>query len=229
MTIVLTLIAYTVAAVFYLRFIWRFVLWSRLEPDPAPAEGRKPFSLALTVFDVLFLRRLFAVNPILWFGEWVFHVSFVIVFINHLRYVFLTPPWFVVLAAPLAKVTSITLPLALLYILLFRALSMAFTKDYFTSRYNLFLTSAILLTAVTGFFLRHTYRTDMVRVKEYALGVLAFRPVGFPDSIMFALHFALALLVIVLVPTHIFTAPLVSFDAARRDTTIQTLIHDNEK
>ena len=229
MTIALTSIAYMAAAVFYLRFIWRFVLWSRLEPDKPPCGPGSPSSAALAVLDVLFLRRLLVLNPILWIGEWVFHVSFIIVFISHLRYVFLTPPWFVVLVTPLAKVTSITLPLALLYILLFRVLSMAFTKDYFLSRYNLFLTSVILLTAVTGFFLRHTYRTDMVRVKEYVLGVLAFRPVGFPDSIMFALHFTLALLVIVLVPTHIFTAPLVTFDAARRDTTIRTLIHDNEK
>ena len=229
MTIALTSIAYMAAAVFYLRFIWRFVLWSRLEPDRTPGKHGSPSSVALTVLDVLFLQRLFSVNPILWIGEWVFHVSFVVVFINHLRYVFLTPPWFVVLAAPLAKVTSITLPLALLYILLFRVISMAFTKDYFTSRYNLFLTSAILLTAVTGFFLRYTYRTDMVRVKEYALGVLSFRPVGFPDSIMFAIHFTMALLVIVLVPTHIFTAPFVSYDAARRERTLWSLIHNNEK
>lgn len=229
MTIILTLTAYMVAVVFYLRFIWRFILWSRLEPDQAPAKGRKPFSVALTVFDVLFLRRLFAVNPVLWFGEWVFHVSFVIVFVNHLRYVFYAPPWFVVLAAPLAKVTSITMPLALLYILLFRLLTTAWSSEYFTSKYNMFLSSAFLLTAASGYLLRKTYRADLASVKEYALGVLSFRPVGFPDSTMFAVHFILALLVILLVPTHIFTAPLVNFEAAKRDAMLRTLIHDNEK
>ena len=44
----------------------------------------------MTALDVVFLGRVFVVNPALWFGEWVFHASFLLVLLRHLRY-FLDP------------------------------------------------------------------------------------------------------------------------------------------
>ena len=228
MTIALTMIAYIVVAAFYIRVIWRLVLWSRQSMEEMPGKGSAISSFVQSVFDILFLRRLLRANPLLWFGEWVFHASFIIVFTTHLRYVFLTPPALVVFLMPLAKVTAYTLPVSLIYIILFRFISLVAVKDFFTSRYNLFLTTSILLTAISGGLLKYVYRPDIINVKQYVMDGLAFSPAMLPKSALFALHFTLAMLVISVVPSHIFTAPFVSYDASRRERTLKSLVHDDE-
>jgi len=177
----------------------------------------------------LFLRRLLALNAALWVGEWVFHISLVMAFLSHIRFLFHPAPEVLALAVPLGKVAAYTLPASLAYILVFRLTSLVFVREYFTSAYNMFLTSSLLLVSVTGFLLRHGYRTDLIAVKEYVLRGLALRPVGFPDSGMFAAHFTLALLVIYAVPSHIFTAPFTMMDASQRQEGIGGLMHEGDE
>jgi nitrate reductase gamma subunit len=227
MTIALTVLAYIVAAVFYLRIIWRFILLSRLKGEVV--QGASVLSIYNTVLDVVFLRRLLKANPLLWIGEWVFHVSFIIIFMGHLRYLLNPAPEFVILLSVTVKLVSITLPASLIYILIFRLINKIRARDYYMSRYNLMLVVTILLASASGIALRFLYRTDLVKVKEYILGGLSFNPVGFPDSAMFAAHFILALIVISVIPTHIFTAPFISMDVSSREEGISSMMHSNEK
>lgn len=229
MTNAITAAAYIVAALFFLKVIWRFIVWHGTRETEQTTRGGTHVSAALWFLDILFLRRLISTNVLLWAGEWVFHASLGLVFLSHLRFFFHPAPEFFTLAVPLGKVAAYTLPASLAYILSFRLIALTFVRGYFTSAYNMFLTTSLLLTSLTGFLLRHGYRTDLISVKEYILRGLAFRPVEFPDSTMFAAHFALALLVVAAVPSHIFTAPLTLFDAGRREEGIGELMHDDER
>jgi len=183
--------------------------------------------VALAVMDILFLRRLLALNPVLWVGELVFHISLSLVFLSHLRFFFHPIPGFLTIAIPLGKLAAYTMPASLAYILLIRLFALAFARGYFTSMYNMFLTSVIFLSSVTGDLLRHVYRADIISVKDYMTKFFAFNPVEFPDSGLFAAHFGLALVVLVAIPTHIFAAPLSLLDAGSRQEGIRTLMRDN--
>jgi nitrate reductase gamma subunit len=229
MTFLLTVAAYIVALFFYVSLSLRLVRWALREGQRTPWRRRSPASVVLAALDIVFLRRLLALNPVLWIGEWVFHASLVLVFLSHLRYFFHPAPEIFTLAVPLGKVAAYTMPASLAYILLFRLSAMLFAKGYFTSMYNMFLTTVILLTSVTGDLLRHVYRADLIGVKNYMIKFFAFKPAEFPDSAMFAAHFALALLVVAAVPTHIFAAPLSLLDAGVRQEGIRTLMRDDEE
>lgn len=229
MTVPLTAAAYLVALFFYVSLTWRLVRWASLKGQGIPGRRRSPVSVIMAALDLVFLRRLLALNPVLWIGEWVFHVSLVLVFLSHLRYFFHPAPDIFTLAVPLGKVAAYTMPASLAYILLFRLLAMIFARGYFTSMYNMFLTTVIFLSAVTGDLLRHIYRADLISVKDYMIKFFAFKPVQFPEGTMFAAHFALALLVVAAAPTHIFAAPLSLLDAGDRQEGIGTLMHDDEE
>lgn len=223
----LTVAAYITGAVFYTRVTRRFVRWALWEGQRTPGRKRSPVSVGLAALDILFLRRLLALNPVLWVGEWVFHASLVLVLLSHLRYFFHPAPEIFALAIPLGKIAAYTMTASIAYILLFRLFAMVFAKAYFTSMYNMLLTSVIFLSSVTGDLLRHVYRADIVSVKDYMINFFAFKPVQLPESTLFAAHFALALLVLAVAPTHIFAAPLSLLDAGDRQEGIRTLMHDD--
>ena len=74
---------YAVIVAFYLRLGVHALRWAQAAWRTVPAPGRsRAGTLRATVgaaLDVLLLRRLFLANPLLWFGEWVFHASLALV------------------------------------------------------------------------------------------------------------------------------------------------------
>jgi nitrate reductase gamma subunit len=121
----------------------------------------------------------------LWLAAIVFHYSFLVVFIRHLRF-FLEPvpevllfvqeiDGFLQIGVPVMFITSITLLLGVGYLFLRRAFIpqvryISIAGDFFP----LFLIIAI---ATSGILLRHFVKTDIVGVKEITLGLISFQPV----------------------------------------------------
>jgi hypothetical protein len=64
-------------------------------------------------------------------------------------------------------------------------------------------------------------------VKLFALGILSVHPSGLPGSLLFVVHFALALVLVPLLPTHIFTAPLVMMEARKREQALHLVMHED--
>jgi hypothetical protein len=67
-----------------------------------------------------------------------------------------------------------------------------------------------------------------VDVKLFAFGIMTLRPAAFPESPLFLLHFILVLVFILFVPTHIVAAPLVMWEASKRDLGLKMVMHDAE-
>jgi nitrate reductase gamma subunit len=219
----LALATYIVAIIFYLDIIRRAFICARARGPYRMRKGPGPARAVMAVIDVVFLRRLFLVNKPLWIGEWLFHVSFVVVALGHLRFLFLSVPAWVDCFQAMSGYAGYVLSCSLLYIFIYR---FAVERGRYVSSYNVFLTGVILLIGVTGILMRTAYRTDLMEIKHYVLQVLAFRPEAAPGSTVFVVHYALVLLLVACLPSHVFTAPFVTWEAQRREEEVERLLYD---
>jgi len=133
----------------------------------------------------------------LWLAAIVFHYSFLIVILRHLRFFTEPMPFFVPIIEKVDGFFQIFLPTvyqsgfllgaALTYLLLRRLLDpklryISLPADYFP----LFL---ILGLATTGILMRYVLKTDVVSVKELTMGLVTFQP-KIPEgvSVIFYIH-----------------------------------------
>jgi nitrate reductase gamma subunit len=183
-----------------------WIKYSKLE---SPATGKEVF--LRMVLEVLFFRSLFRNLKMqrsgervvygsakwLWLGGIIFHYSFLIVLIRHLR-LFTNPvPSFVHLiesfdgflqiGLPKLMMTGVVLLAAVTYLFLRRIYIpsvryISLPADYFP----LFLIMAI---ATTGILMRYFIRVDVVKVKELTMGLARLSPTV-PDGIgtIFYIH-----------------------------------------
>jgi nitrate reductase gamma subunit len=177
----------------------------------------------LTAADVVLFARLLMVNPALWVGEWVFHASFLMVVLRHLRY-FLNPvPAWVWWVQTPGTIAGYVLPLSLVYILIIRL----FTKrEKYASPANIFLLCLVLVISSLGVLMHALYKPNLVDVKLFAFGIMTLNPAAAPDSALFVMHFSLVLVLIPFLPTHIFTAPLVMMEARKREQALRLVMHE---
>ncbi len=229
MGIMFTIAAYGVYAVFWIRlFVHLLVWWKAARRAPSDhflaASSRTASALSL-LRDILLFWRLLKVNPALWLGEWVFHVSFVLVVLRHLRY-FLNPVprwvWDVQLPGLIA---GYLLPCALLYVLVIRLLT---KQERYSSPANVFLLFLLFAISTLGVTMRWVLTPNLVDVKLFAFGIMTLHPNVFPEGMLFLLHFVLVLLFVLLVPTHIIAAPFVMYEARKRDLGLKMVMHDEK-
>jgi nitrate reductase gamma subunit len=225
MGIILTTAAYTVYGLFLGRVGWRFALVSGMPPaEEGPLCGRvTPRMLAKAVADMLFLTRLFLVNGRLWFWEWLFHITFLFVALRHLRF-FLepVPAWLVSVQTP-GICAGLALPLSLIFILLIKIRTES--RNY-VSTYNFFLLALIFFISATGITMKYFFRPDVVDIKNFIIGVLIFRPGPAPVSVLFTVHFALTLILLAYLPTHVVAAPWTIIEARKREEALHLVMHE---
>jgi len=145
----------------------------------------------------------------LWIGALAFHYSFLVVFVRHLRFFTEPVPYVAVLlqrvdgffqvGVPPVMASNLFLLAALTFLFARRLWSpqlryISLASDYFP----LFLLIGI---AGTGVLLRHFVRTDIVNVKEMAMGLVTFKP-AIPKGVhwFFFLHLTLVATLIAYFP-----------------------------
>lgn len=211
----------------YVAFWVRLFLHARLwcaagkEADPRFAAG-SPASWAGLLLDMLFFRRLFESDKLLWIGSWTFHASFVLVVLRHLRYFFPIPASFSCFQ-PVGIAAGYLLPVSAAMILLLR---LGAQRGRYLSLSNYLLLGMIFLIGTTGVMMRLLTFTDPVSVKAFTTGVFAFRWGEFPSGSLLISHLLLALALITMLPLHIFTAPLVTADARFRQEGLERILHE---
>lgn len=220
MAIALAIVAYAALAVFYLGIIWRFLIYTR--GAPAPDSGQSAAAILPALMDIFLLKRVYKVNPGIWPGSWVFHISFIAVFLGHLRFFFPGVPGSAAIAK-LMPAAGVALAASLLYIFIYR---LVVERGKYTSAYNLALTAALFFLALTGVLIVEWFRMDVTQAKEFMLGIFSFDIQATPRGWLFALHFLLAFGVLAFLPTHIFTAPFVTIEARKRQGELEGLLHD---
>ncbi len=222
---VLILAAYAVYIAFWLRFCSHALVWWRaVRRLPGPETGRPRLkTAALAAGDIVLFGRLFLVNPALWLGEWVFHVSLLLVLLRHLRF-FLDPvPDWVWSIQQAGLIAGYVLPLALIYILVIRLLT---KRERYASTANMLLLALVLCISLLGLSMRLWMTPNLVDAKLFALGLAHLKPVAPPASLWFAAHFGLVLVLVLFLPSHIFTAPLVMIEARKREQALHGVMHE---
>ena len=202
---VFNLLAYLATAVFVLGFLNKVVLYfktpSPLKIPVTPAPKTSMGVVLRLIPEILFFRSLLkggTTEKILWLGGWVFHVSFLLIVLRHLRFFTYPIPDFVMGFQQIGIWAGLVFPIALL-ILIVRRLTNERVKlislfaDYFI---------LVLITAIgaTGLMLKYITRTNLVDVKAFILGLVTFSPTQMPDSTMFLIHFSLILVLLVYFP-----------------------------
>jgi nitrate reductase gamma subunit len=194
--------------------------WIRHQPLESPyTKGQVILRMAL---EILFFRSLFrntkaelksgprlvySADKALWLFGLIFHWTFLIIFIRHLRFFTEPVPWcvsalqgadgFFDVGLPVIYATSVLILVSLAFLIGRRFLSpqvryISQAADYFP----LFLIAAI---AVTGVTMRHLVKTDVVGVKELAMGLLSFNPPALSELGLSGLFYAHLLLVTTLI------------------------------
>ena len=234
----LAILALLVYAVFVIRTAARIALWLK---GPSPEGVRlhrknrihgQPFSngageagkIGAAILDIVLLRRLFRVNRILWVGEWVFHVSLLLVIIRHLKYFLAPVPQFVWQMQSAGRAAGYVLPFSLLYIIFVKVVANRGRQMF---AYNYFLLSAFFLISALGVLMSVYFYPNVMAVKEFTMftlnpGALFSGALpqdvaaGFQGEGPFVAHFILALTIFLYLPTHIFAAPFTIYRAKKR-------------
>ncbi len=230
MRIILFLAAYIVFAAFLYRIIFHALAWfratGRYGVTPVLRPGQSARVCAVSGLDLLLLRRLFASSKMLWLGSWTFHISFVFVILRHLRY-FLNPvPACITFIQPAGVVAGYTLPASLFYLILLRLLGRKRYVSKYVSYYNFFLLGLLFSISCVGLLMHLYFVPDLMSVKEFVMGILAFRPEHVPGSALFIIHFVLVLFLLPCLPTHFFSAPLVIAEARKREEGLHEVLHE---
>ncbi len=221
----LILTAYIVYAAFWVRLTLHTLIWLRSARQPRPVHGltrANPF-LAFTsaALDVIFFRRLFASHKTVWAGSWTFHAAFLFVILRHLRY-FLDPvPDCIWCVQPVGIFAGYVLAFSLVYVLFMRT----FGGVRYVSYQNYLILGLLFLISSTGLIMRNFFRPDLIDVKSFIMGIVAFSPSPLPGNFFFVLHFSLVLLLIPYLPFHIFTAPVITVEASRRRHGLDMVMH----
>lgn len=224
--IFLTIVFYAVMAFFLADIICRAVIYCR-RPAGAntyipPVSGNCPLLLCSMAADIILLRRLLRANPLIWFWEWLFHVSFTLVLIRHLRYFMDPVPDWIVAMQPLGIIAGCALPFSLLVIL---CIKLGPANNFFPP-YNFFLIVLLLALSATGLLMTWAIKTDLAGIKHFSMGIVTFHPEIVQWSYPFLLHFVIFLMFILYLPSHIFTAPLSILDAQKRGDELKLVIHE---
>lgn len=226
MDVLLLLLAYLMYIAFWVRVFThvRILLSAAVQSVTYTRAPLGSFSVcALTALEVFLFRKLFANDKLLWPGSWLFHISFFFVFLRHLRYFLQPVPACIAVIQPYGIFAGYILLIALVSILCVRLLS---GKKRYVSYSNLFILSVLLLLSLSGLLMRNFFRPDLLEAKAFILGILTFSPEAAPSGFFFTFHFIMALLLFPYVPSHIFTAPLVIAEAARREEGLRIMIHE---
>jgi nitrate reductase gamma subunit len=154
-------------------------------------------------------KVVFGPDKWLWIGALLFHYSFLVIFLRHIR--FFTEPvpsvtlllqgldGFFEVGVPVVYMTSFMFLTAVAYLFARRIISptlryISLPADYFP----LFL---LLGIGTTGVLLRHIVKTDVVGVKELGMGLLSFSPVASPNlHYLFYVHLFLVTVLIAYFP-----------------------------
>jgi nitrate reductase gamma subunit len=216
---------YAVYAAFWFRFFVHARAWWRAtqritEPVTPRVRGK---ACALTATDMFFFNKLFRLNPGLWFGEWVFHATLMLVLLRHLRYVLNPVPACVWWVQTPGLIAGYILPASLVYILVIRLLT---NQEKYAAPANVFLLGLVLVISCIGLVMQTFFKPDIVNVKLFILGLIRLSPVAVPGSLLFVLHFSLVLLLVPFLPTHIITAPLVMMESRKREQALHLVIHE---
>ncbi len=167
--------------------------------------------------EVVFFESLFKGSLWTWLFGWLFHASLALVLARHLRY-FTEPVWgWVVLVQPLGILAAFGMLAGLAGLLARR-----FLVDrirYISTPSDYLMLVLLLLIGASGLAMKYVFRTDVVAVKAFFLGLMRFDWQPLPADGMLYVHLALVAALMIVFPfSKLLHAPGLFFSPSRNQT-----------
>ena len=178
-------------------------------PIPPAPTTRRGVALRMLI-EVTLFRALFRSNKWIWLFGWIFHVALLVVLLRHLRY-FTEPVWaWVSFIQPAGLYAGFAL-LAGLGGLWARRFLVDRVR-YISSLSDHLMLALLVAIAASGLAMKYLAHTDIVALKAFFLGLMAFDWQELPTDPVLLLHLTLvAMLMIVFPLSKLLHAPGVFF------------------
>ena len=214
LTLLYALLFYAAAATLaggVARKVWVYARTPQPLKIPTPPAPTTRGGVALRMLaEVTLFRTLFRSNKWTWLFGWIFHVALLVVLVRHLRY-FTEPVWgWVALVQPFGVYAGFAM-LAGLGGLWARRLLVDRVR-YISSPSDHLMLALLVAIVASGLAMKYVAHTDIVALKAFFLGLMAFDWHDLPADPVLLLHLALvAMLMIVFPVSKLLHAPGVFF------------------
>ncbi|MHB8254469.1 MAG: respiratory nitrate reductase subunit gamma [Acidiferrobacter sp.] len=164
--------------------------------------------------EVGLFTSLFRGDKWAWIWSYLFHVSLLLVLLQHLRYVLNPIPWWVRIEAPFGSYAAFVLVFSLLA-LVGRRLAVARVR-YVSGPSDYLMLLLLLAIGVTGALMRFESRVNIVGLKAFLLGLMYLRWQPLPVDSLILVHVALVAALMLVFPfSKLLHAPGVFFSPTR--------------
>jgi nitrate reductase gamma subunit len=218
LTIVYALLFYAAMAMLAGGVVYHLWLYART-PQPLkiptpPAPTTRAGVVLRMAREVTLFESLFKANKWIWLFGWMFHVALLLVVLRHLRY-FTDPVWsWVALIQPFGVYAGFAMLAGLAGLWARRFL--VDRVRYISAPSDHLMLALLVAIAASGLAMKYVAHTDIVALKEFFLGLLAFSWQPLPSDPVLLIHLALvAALMIVFPLSKLLHAPGVFFSPTR--------------
>ncbi len=218
LTVIYALLFYAATGVLVVGLalrIWRYARTpSPLVIPTTPAPTTRLGVSARMFREVVFFQSLFRANKWTWLFGWLFHFAMLAVLIRHLRY-FTEPVWAWVEALQWVGLYAGFIMLVALAGLFARRFLVDRVR-YISAPSDYLMLVLIFSIGATGLLMRYVFRTDIVALKAFALGLLRFDWQPIPADPMLLIHLLLVIVLMAIFPiSKLLHAPGVFFSPTR--------------
>ena len=214
LTVLYALLFYVAAATLVGGVAWKCWVYART-PQPLkipipPAPTTRRGVVLRMLLEVTLFRALLRSNKWIWLFGWMFHVALLAVLLRHLRY-FTEPVWaWVALIQPLGLYAAFAMLAGLAGLWARRFL--VDRVRYISSPSDHLMLALLVAIAASGLAMKYLAHTDIVALKAFFLGLMAFDWRPLPADPALLIHLALvAVLMIVFPVSKLLHAPGVFF------------------
>ena len=214
LTVLYALLFYVAAATLAGGVAWKCWVYAR-PPQPLkipipPAPTTRRGVVLRLLMEVVLFRSLFRSNKWIWLFGWIFHVALLAVLARHLRY-FTEPVWgWVALIQPFGLYAGFAMLAGLAGLWARRFL--VDRVRYISSPSDHLMLALLAAIAASGLAMKYLAHTDIVALKAFFLGLMAFDWQPLPADPALLVHLALvATLMIVFPASKLLHAPGVFF------------------
>jgi nitrate reductase gamma subunit len=218
LTIVYAALFYAATAIFVVGVALKIAQYARI-PVPlkiptTPAPMTRGGVAWRMLREVTLFESLYRANKWIWLFGWMFHVALAVVLVRHLRY-FVEPVWLLVEVAQPFGIYAGFAMLAGLAGLWARRFLVERIRYISTLSDHLML-ALLVAIAATGLAMKYLAHSDIVAVKAFMLGLLAFDWQPLPADPLLMLHLALVAVLMTIFPaSKLLHAPAVFFSPTR--------------
>jgi len=217
-TVVYASLFYIAAAVLIGGLTAKIVQYARtpapLKIPTTPAPTTQGGVVLRLVREVVLFESLFKGNKWIWIFGWVFHFGLFLVTLRHLRY-FLDPVWLPIeLVQPFGIYGGMAMVAGLAGLWARRVL--VDRVRYITGPSDHLMLALLILIGLSGLGMTFVFHTDIVAVKQFFRGLLAFSVQPLPADPLLLLHLlAVATLMIIFPFSKLLHAPGLFFSPSR--------------